>query len=318
MARLLALLLVLTGFFAQALAAPVPAMRGFVNDPDDLLTSWQREQLSQQVNGLNERTGTQTAVLVVSTTQGENIDRFANQVFNQWQLGNAQRNDGVLLLVAWQDRAVRIEVGKGLEEMLTNTLANRIIYEHMIPFFRLDDLSTGIIRGVEGITTVLASQPLPVAETPSFWQELTAWFSLWKTLPLLVLLIVFLTLKGMIRVLVTLFIVSFPLALVLLFISDNAPWLIPWVWFSAAIPASIMLMVFGVWLIYPMRLTAAGRQKYRESRQTSTLRSSAATWSSTDSTHYSSSDSTSHSSSDSGSSGGDGGSSDGGGSSGNW
>ncbi|MGG7445805.1 TPM domain-containing protein [Kosakonia oryzendophytica] len=318
MARILALLLVLTGFAAQALASPIPPMNGFVNDPDELLTSWERAELTRQVNTLNERSGTQTAVLVVPGTGSDTIEQFAWQVFNHWRLGNAQRNDGVLLLVAWQDRHVRIEVGSGLEGMLTDALASRIINEYIIPPFKSGELATGITRGVEGISTVLASQPLPKAEPPTFWQEISAYFSLWKSLLALALVIIYLTITGRLRLLAVLFVVACPLTLILLFFSDQSPWLMPYVWFSGSIPVAILIMVLGVLFIYPQRLSAAGRQKYRESRQSNHLSSAATVWTSTDSTHYSSSDSTSHSSSDSSSSGGDGGSSDGGGSSGNW
>ncbi|AUP76978.1 hypothetical protein CWS02_21515 [Enterobacter sp. EA-1] len=98
------------------------------------------------VNTLNERSGTQTAVLVVHR-RSDTIEQFAYQVFNHWRLGNAQRNDGVLLLVAWQDRHVRIEVGSGLEGMLTDALASRIINEYIIPPFKSGELATTKGRG---------------------------------------------------------------------------------------------------------------------------------------------------------------------------
>ncbi|AUP76979.1 hypothetical protein CWS02_21520 [Enterobacter sp. EA-1] len=143
-------------------------------------------------------------------------------------------------------------------------------------------------------------------------------FFLCKSLLALALVIIYLTVTGRLRLLAVLFVVACPLTLILLFFSDQSPWLMPYVWFSGSIPVAILIMVLGVLFIYPQRLSAAGRQKYRESRQSNHLSSAATVWTSTDSTHYSSSDSTSHSSSDSSSSGGDGGSSDGGGSSGNW
>ncbi|MFE4109671.1 TPM domain-containing protein [Kosakonia sp. YIM B13611] len=312
MARILALLLVLS-FTLPALAVPVPPMNGVVNDAENQLSLWQRKALTQQVSDLNARTGTQTAVLLVPTTNGETIEQFANAVFHRWQLGDAQRNDGVLLLVAWQDRKVRIEVGTGLEDMLTSALAKQIIDEYMIPAFRQDDLNTGIVRGVEGITTVLASQPLPKAQSPSFFQQMAAWFSLWKSLIVLAVVIVALTVKGNIRTLAGLFLIACPLAVILFAFSEQNPLLLPFTIFCAAVPIFILLMILCVWLIYPQRLTAAGRQKYRESRQLSQFRGGEA---STDTTHYTSSESSSHSSSDSSSGGG--GSSDGGGSSGNW
>lgn len=233
--------------------------------------------------------------------------------FNRWQLGDARRNDGVLVLIAWQDRKVRIEVGSGLEDMLTNALAKQIIEEYMLPSFRQNDLNTGIVRGVEGISTVLASQPLPKAQPPSFFQQMADWFSLWKSLIVLAVVIITLTIKGKIRTLAGVFLIACPLAVILFAYSEQNPLLLPFTIFCAAVPAFILLMILSVWLIYPQRLTAAGRQKYRESRQLNYSRGSEA---STDTTHYTSSESSGHSNSDSSSGGG--GSSDGGGSSGNW
>ncbi|MDN2487924.1 TPM domain-containing protein [Kosakonia sacchari] len=320
MARILALLLVLS-FTLPALAVPVPPMNGVVNDPENQLSLWQRKALIQQVSDLNARTGTQTALLLIPTTNGETIEHFANEVFNRWQLGDARRNDGVLVLVAWQDRKVRIEVGSGLEDMLTNALAKQIIDEYMIPAFRQNDLNTGIVRGVEGISTVLASQPLPKAQPPSFFQQMAAWFSLWKSLIVLAVVIIALTIKGKIRTLAGLFFIACPLAVILFAYSEQNPLLLPFTIFCAAVPAFILLMMLCVWLLYPQRLTAAGRQKYRESRQLNYSRGGEAC---TDTTHYTSSESSGHSSSESSghsssdSSSGGGGSSDGSGSSGNW
>lgn len=312
MARILALLLVLS-FTLPALAVPVPPMNGVVNDPESQLSLWQRKALIQQVSDLNARTGTQTVVLLIPTAHGETIEQFANAVFNRWRPGDATRNDGVLVLVAWQDRKVRIEVGSGLEDMLTNALAKQIIDEYMLPAFRQNDLNSGIVRGVEGISTVLASQPLPKAQPPSFFEQMAAWFSLWKSLLMLAVVIIALTVKGKIRTLAGLFLIACPLAVMLFAYSEQNPLLLPFTLFCAAVPAFILLMMLCVWLIYPQRLTAAGRQKYHESRQLTYSRGSEI---STDTTTYTSSENSSHSSSDN--SNGGGGSSDGGGASGNW
>lgn len=315
MARILALLLVF--FTLPTLAVTVPSMEGTVTDPTGLLNHWQREALIDQLNLLNRHTGTQTAVLVVRTTDGETIEEYARQTFNRWRLGDARRNDGILLLVAWQDRRVRIEVGIGLEEMVTNALAKRIIDEYMIPAFKEDDLNLGLIRGVEGISTVLASQPLPNAQPPTLIEKVMSWFSLRISLTVLAVVIAALVLAGRSGILALLFIIGSPVALTVAIISTQKPVLISFALFFAAIPGFILAMLFIVgilkWLRRKMRGEAKKSSKASKLAGASTL---AATTLYTN--HDTSSFSSSVDSSSSSDSGGGGGSSDGGGSSGDW
>lgn len=313
MARVVTLLLLFVSMTFQAHALPVPSMRGFVNDPHALFATEDKLSLISEVAEINRRTGAQVAVLVLPSLEGENLETFATQTFNEWRLGNAQRNDGVLILVAWQDRRVRVEVGRGLETTISDALASQVIKEQMLPYFREGDLLSGLQHGLKGIDALLSGQPLPSPASASW-----AWvrgklvnFSYWQGLPFLAVGLFLLILKRKKRMVRVLFFGSLLLTPALAITSEFVSWVMPFVWLSFSIPfISIFSGLFFLWL-YPQRLLAEGG---------GTMRDDSATWTSTSTSHlhhHSGGDSGSHSSSDSSSSG-DGGSSDGGGSSDSW
>lgn len=314
MRQIILLLLTLSGLAFQAHALPVPSMRGFVNDPHDLFSTQAKSSLISEVAEINRRTDAQVAVLVLPSLEGENLETFATQTFNTWRLGNAQRNDGVLILVAWQDRRVRVEVGRGLETTITDALASQVIKEQMLPYFREGDLLSGLQHGLKGIDALLSGQPLPSPASPAW-----AWvrgklvnFSYWQGVPFLAVGLFLLILKRRKRTVLVLFFGSaFLLTPALAITSEFASWVRPFVWLSFSIPFLIIFAgLFILWL-YPQRLLAGNG---------SGMRDDSATWTSTTASHlhhHSGGDSGSHSSSDSASSG-DGGSSDGGGSSDSW
>ncbi|WP_042717646.1 TPM domain-containing protein [uncultured Kosakonia sp.] len=313
MARVVTLLLLFVSLAFQAHALPVPSMRGFVNDPHALFATEDKLSLISEVAEINRRTGAQVAVLVLPSLEGENLETFATQTFNTWRLGSAQRNDGVLILVAWQDRRVRVEVGRGLETTISDALASQVIKEQMLPYFRGGDLLSGLQHGLKGIDALLSGQPLPSPASASW-----AWvrgklvnFSYWQGLPFLAVGLFLLILKRRKRTVRVLFFGSLLLTPALAITSEFVSWVMPFVWLSFSIPfISIFSGLFFLWL-YPQRLLAVGG---------GTMRDDSATWTSTTTSHlhhHSGGDSGSHSSSDSSSSG-DGGSSDGGGSSDSW
>lgn len=312
MRQIILLLLTLSALAFQAHALPVPSMFGFVNDPQHLFSSHEKLSLIDEVSDINKRTGAQVAVLVLPSLEGENLETFATQTFNTWRLGNAQRNDGVLILVAWQDRRVRVEVGRGLESVITDALASQVIKEQMLPYFREGDLLSGLNHGLAGVDALLSGQPLPSPASASW-----AWvrgklvnFSYWQGLPFLAVGLFLLVLKRKKRTVRVLFFGSLLLTPALAITSEFVSWVMPFVWLSLSVPfISIFSGLFFLWL-YPQRLLAVGG---------STLRDDSATWNSTSTSHlhhHSGGDSGSHSSDSSSS--GDGGSSDGGGSSDSW
>ncbi|WP_254889581.1 TPM domain-containing protein, partial [Cronobacter sakazakii] len=152
------LTIALTLVSVSALAQPldVPPMRGVINDPADLLSGQEYVALLDDVSAINTRTHAQTAILVLPELKGDNLERFATRTFNTWRLGNAQRNDGVLILVAWHDRLVRIETGRGLQKTIPDALASRVIKEQMLPWFRAGDLTAGLRHGLTGINALLS------------------------------------------------------------------------------------------------------------------------------------------------------------------
>lgn len=126
-----------------------------VTDLTSTLSSDERAVLEQKLASFESRKGAQIAVLIVPSTQPETIDRYATRVFNVWKLGRKGVDDGVLLLVAKNDRRLRIEVGYGLEVVLNNATAKRIIDEIIAPKFRSGDFSSGVSGGVDTIIAQL-------------------------------------------------------------------------------------------------------------------------------------------------------------------
>src|SRR3974390_2251867 len=115
-----------------------------------------RSELEAKLQNLENRSGIQLVVATVKSLEGSDIETYANQLFRNWKLGEAKKNNGVLLLVAPNEHKVRIEVGYGLEGTLTDALSSVIISSAVIPRFKAGDFSGGIERGVDGIISVLS------------------------------------------------------------------------------------------------------------------------------------------------------------------
>ncbi|MEQ1582343.1 MAG: YgcG family protein, partial [Steroidobacteraceae bacterium] len=154
------LCLLLLGSVAHALV-DVPKLVTRVTDLTSTLDAGQKQTLEQTLAAFEARKGAQIAVLIVPTTQPEAIEQYSIRVVEQWKLGRAKPDDGVLLLVAKDDRTIRIEVGYGLEGALTDATANRIIQEVIVPQFRAGDYSGGIAAGVDRIIRVVDGEALP-------------------------------------------------------------------------------------------------------------------------------------------------------------
>src|SRR5580700_3591194 len=139
---------------AAAAAVPVPPLGARVTDLTGTLTAEQQTALEQKLAAFEAAKGSQLAVLIVPTTQPEEIEQYSIRVVDQWKLGRKQVNgqrvdDGALLLVAKNDRKVRIEVGYGLEGVLTDATTNRIIDETIGPDFRQGNFYGGIDGALE-------------------------------------------------------------------------------------------------------------------------------------------------------------------------
>jgi len=154
---------------ALALLAPcavstqiaVPPLLGHVVDQTGTLTAAQQSTLEQTLSAFEARKGSQLAVLIVPTTTPEVIEQFALRVAERWKLGRKKVDDGAILVVAKNDRALRIEVGYGLEGALSDITSKRIISETITPRFKQDDYFGGVEAGMDQIMRVVDGEPLP-------------------------------------------------------------------------------------------------------------------------------------------------------------
>lgn len=153
--------------FALGWSAPsaaqvaVPPLTGHVIDQTGTLTAEQKAALEQTLTAFEARKGSQLAVLMVASSAPEEIEQYALRVAEQWKLGRKKVDDGAILVVAKNDRAMRIEVGYGLEGALGDLTSKRIISETILPRFKNQDFYGGITAGVEQIIRVVDGEPLP-------------------------------------------------------------------------------------------------------------------------------------------------------------
>lgn len=161
------LLIFATGSLRAELV-PVPALQHRVTDLTQTLSPEQQSALETKLAAFEQQKGSQIAVLIVPTTAPEAIEQYSIRVVDAWKLGREKQDDGVLLLVAKDDRKMRIEVGYGLEGAIPDVYAKRIISEIMVPAFRQGDFFGGINNAVEQIMRLIAGEQLPMpAKTPA-------------------------------------------------------------------------------------------------------------------------------------------------------
>jgi uncharacterized protein len=142
----------------------VPPLSGRVVDQTGTLSSSDVASLTQTIRNFELRKGSQVAVLIVPTTAPETIEQYSLRVAEAWKIGRKKIDDGALLVVAKDDRKLRIEVGYGLEGALTDVTSKRIIDEVITPKFRSGDFAGGISAGVDRIIRVIDGEKLPVPE----------------------------------------------------------------------------------------------------------------------------------------------------------
>ncbi|MBV2182217.1 MAG: YgcG family protein [Castellaniella sp.] len=139
----------------------VPAWTAPVMDLTRTLDPAQLQSLTARVQTLERDKGSQLFVLLVPTTGSDTIEQYARRVFDQWKVGRKGVDDGVLLVVAKQDRHVRIEVGYGLEGAVTDAASGRIIREQMTPRFAQGDFVGGLEAGVQSLVALISGEALP-------------------------------------------------------------------------------------------------------------------------------------------------------------
>jgi uncharacterized protein len=154
--------------FALAAAAqdlqPLPKLSSRVTDLSGTLTAGQQTALEQKLAAFESAKGAQLAVLIVPTTQPEPIEEYSIRVVDAWKLGRKGVDDGALLMVAKDDHKVRIEVGRGLEGVLTDALSNRVLDETVKPAFRQGNFYGGIDAGLEQMMKLIQGEPLQPPE----------------------------------------------------------------------------------------------------------------------------------------------------------
>ena len=177
------LALLLAAIFVHAQVA-VPALTARVTDLTGTLSGEAVTRIEAKLADLEAKKGSQIAVLIVPTTQPEDIDQFGIRVEDAWKLGRKGVDDGAYLIVAKNDRRVRIEVGYGLEGALPDAIANRIVTETMTPHFKLGDYDGGVEAGVDQMISVVNGEPLPAPDKK--WEHHS---NLGNLLPLLLVVV---------------------------------------------------------------------------------------------------------------------------------
>ncbi|MFC3691442.1 TPM domain-containing protein [Chenggangzhangella methanolivorans] len=142
--------------FAQDLS--LPRFTNYVVDEANILPPDAEAALVAKLKAFQDKTGHQFAVATVPSLQGTSVEDFGNRLFRDWGLGDKQRNDGALLLIAPNERKVRIEVGYGLEGDLTDAVSRLIIENAILPRFRAGDFPGGIARGADDVMAVFSGQ----------------------------------------------------------------------------------------------------------------------------------------------------------------
>lgn len=166
-ARAVILALMLCWAWAAVAEVAVPPLTDRVVDQTGTLSRDQIASLDKTLKDFEDRKGTQIAVLIVPTTAPETIEQYSLRVVELWKLGRKKVDDGALLIVAKDDRRLRIEVGYGLEGVLNDATARRIIDEIITPKFRNGDFDGGITDGVDRIVRVVDGEPLPAPKPRS-------------------------------------------------------------------------------------------------------------------------------------------------------
>ena len=157
---------------------PVPALTARVIDQTATLDSGQRQQLEDKLAAFEASHGTQIVILLVPTTQPEDIAAYANRVFNAWKPGRKGIGDGLLLVVAKQDRKIRIEVARTLEGAIPDLAAKQIIDEVLTPRFRQGDFAGGLDQAADRLMGLVRGEALPAPAPRAAVTDESDWMNL--------------------------------------------------------------------------------------------------------------------------------------------
>ncbi len=161
-------MLSLASSFAFAELVAIPELSSRVTDLTQTLSQAEQAQLEQKLAAFEAKKSSQIALLIVPSTQPEDIAQYAIRVVEKWKIGREKVDDGVLVLIAKDDRKLRIEVGYGLEGAIPDLYAKRIISEVISPKFKQGDFYGGLDAGVDKLIGLVDGEPLPEPGTPEF------------------------------------------------------------------------------------------------------------------------------------------------------
>ncbi|HKZ35571.1 MAG TPA: TPM domain-containing protein [Patescibacteria group bacterium] len=142
-----------------SLAAVYPAPTGYVNDFAGVISQEAENSLEERLSSFTASTSNEIAVVTLSSLEGDTVENAAVKLFEEWGIGDKEKDNGVLLLVAIDDRELRIEVGYGLEPVLTDSRSGNIIRDQITPLFKAGNYEGGIIAGTEAIISVVSGDP---------------------------------------------------------------------------------------------------------------------------------------------------------------
>lgn len=186
---------------AHAAEPAFPRLTGRVVDEAGVLDPLAEQRLSEQLEAHERATGNQVVVATLRSLQGLTVEEFANRLYRDWGLGRAEEEDGALLVVAPGERRVRIEVGYGLEGVLTDAAASTIVQSLVLPRFRAGDLPGGIEAGARGILELLRPEDGAASSPPAWSRPSTrqAPIDSLSWLPILLAVVVLLMMVGTFR-----------------------------------------------------------------------------------------------------------------------
>jgi uncharacterized protein len=160
------LVLISSFLFIGCTSGTLPEPKGFVNDFAGILSDKEEKSLEAILVQYEEQTSNEIAVVTVKSLGGKSVEDYTMALAEKWQVGKEDKDNGVIILVAQEEKKIRIEVGYGLEPVLTDLTAKQIIDNEMTPRFKQDDFSGGIENATKAVMAVIAGTYDPTSQAP--------------------------------------------------------------------------------------------------------------------------------------------------------
>ena len=157
----------LAGFACARAEVAVPPLKARVTDLTGTLSGTQQQDLERRLREFESRKGSQIAVLMLPSTQPETIEEYSIRVADAWKIGRSKIDDGVILVIAKNDRKLRVEVGRGLEGAIPDAVAKRVVSDVITPHFRSGDFYGGVAAGTGALMKLIEGEPLPAPPSSS-------------------------------------------------------------------------------------------------------------------------------------------------------